>query len=165
MIKKNLIFLVGFMGAGKSTIGPRLARDLKWNFIDLDQEIEKGEGRPIRQIFSEKGESLLPSARDQSTPRLENERTVCCRLGRGGLCSRRPIDSSFMNSDIRCSWIAPWKSSSNAAPKMGPGLYCIRPAVLKLCTRRVYHIIRKVTFEWMFQTRLLNKLQKSFWII
>jgi shikimate kinase len=59
MINKNLIFLVGFMGAGKSTIGLQLAQDLKWNFIDLDEEIEKGEGIPIRQIFSEKGETYF----------------------------------------------------------------------------------------------------------
>jgi len=44
------------MGAGKSTIGRRLAKKLGWKFIDLDQEIEHREGRPISEIFRQDGE-------------------------------------------------------------------------------------------------------------
>ena len=83
MIKKNLIFLVGFMGAGKSTIGLRLARDLKWNFIDLDQEIEKGEGRPIRQIFSEKGESYFRQLETKVLQGLKTRGPSVIALGGG----------------------------------------------------------------------------------
>jgi shikimate kinase len=51
------IYLIGFMGAGKSTIGRRLAMKLGWKFIDLDQEIERTEGRPIADIFRGHGET------------------------------------------------------------------------------------------------------------
>lgn len=53
------IFLVGFMGAGKSTIGLRLARTLDLPFFDLDSEIELLTRRTIPQIFAEDGEPIF----------------------------------------------------------------------------------------------------------
>ena len=53
------IYLVGFMGSGKSTIGWRLADELGWRFIDLDEEIEAAQGRPISDIFDQDGEDLF----------------------------------------------------------------------------------------------------------
>jgi shikimate kinase / 3-dehydroquinate synthase len=49
------IALIGFMGAGKSTIGREVARLTERSFVDLDEEIEKKHG-PIAQIFDERGE-------------------------------------------------------------------------------------------------------------
>jgi shikimate kinase len=49
------IFLVGFMGAGKSTVGRALAALLSWDFIDLDQRIEERDGRSVPKIFEESG--------------------------------------------------------------------------------------------------------------
>lgn len=53
------IALVGFMGAGKTTVGQALAHRLGWHFIDLDRLIESHEGRRIEQIFQESGESFF----------------------------------------------------------------------------------------------------------
>lgn len=53
------IFLVGFMGSGKSTIGRALAHELGWSFVDLDEEIERREGTTIGRIFDERGESAF----------------------------------------------------------------------------------------------------------
>jgi shikimate kinase len=50
------IFLVGFMGAGKTTVGQQLAERLGWRFIDLDDAIEAHEGRSIAEIFRASGE-------------------------------------------------------------------------------------------------------------
>jgi len=50
------IYLVGFMGSGKSTIGRLLAHGLGWSFFDMDHEIEAAEGAPIREIFETRGE-------------------------------------------------------------------------------------------------------------
>ena len=44
------------MDAGKSTVGRRLAKKLGWNFIDLDEEIERRERQPISEIFRKNGE-------------------------------------------------------------------------------------------------------------
>jgi shikimate kinase len=51
-----VIVLVGFMGAGKTTIGHLLAERLGLPFADSDQVLEDRAGRPIRQIFAEDGE-------------------------------------------------------------------------------------------------------------
>jgi shikimate kinase / 3-dehydroquinate synthase len=52
----NNVVLVGFMGTGKSTVGPILARLLNRPFVDLDDEIVKDAGRPVAEIFAREGE-------------------------------------------------------------------------------------------------------------
>jgi shikimate kinase len=54
---RGTVFLVGFMGAGKSCVGQALSRRLGWRFQDLDKVIEAREGRSIEEIFSESGEA------------------------------------------------------------------------------------------------------------
>ena len=51
------VFLVGFMGAGKSSVGRALGQRLNWVFEDLDDRIEAREGRPVAEIFRDSGES------------------------------------------------------------------------------------------------------------
>src|SRR6202051_3487646 len=51
------VFLVGFMGAGKSSVGRVLAQRLNWIFEDLDDRIEAREGRTVAEIFRDSGES------------------------------------------------------------------------------------------------------------
>jgi shikimate kinase len=51
------VFLVGFMGAGKTTVGRALGRRLGWPFEDLDDRIQTREGRTVAQIFRESGEA------------------------------------------------------------------------------------------------------------
>ena len=50
------VFLMGFMGAGKTTLGKALAKDLNISFIDLDQYIERRYMKSVSQIFALKGE-------------------------------------------------------------------------------------------------------------
>src|SRR5271157_5492167 len=50
------IYLVGFMGSGKSTVGRELARRMGWSFFDLDDEIETAEDMAISEIFRTRGE-------------------------------------------------------------------------------------------------------------
>lgn len=53
------IYLTGFMGSGKTTIGPLLARRLGYDFFDLDKAIEKGAGKTVQEIFTEDGEAAF----------------------------------------------------------------------------------------------------------
>ncbi len=50
------IYLAGFMGSGKNTVGERLAAHLGWTFIDLDRDIETSQGMTIPKIFDTRGE-------------------------------------------------------------------------------------------------------------
>jgi len=58
-ISRNLIYLTGFMGSGKSTLGPILANTLGFSFVDVDKEIIRIVGRPITDIFSDFGEQYF----------------------------------------------------------------------------------------------------------
>ena len=59
MAKGRSIALVGFMGSGKTTIGRLLAHELKMNFLDLDEYLEKKAEKKIPEIFKEFGEEFF----------------------------------------------------------------------------------------------------------
>lgn len=64
------LFLVGFMGAGKTTVGRVVARRLGWNFIDLDDRIEATEGRRVADIFAASGEPAFRAAEAQALTKV-----------------------------------------------------------------------------------------------
>lgn len=53
------IVLVGFMGAGKSTVGRALAERLGWRFVDADDAVEEAAGLPVPEIFRRHGEDVF----------------------------------------------------------------------------------------------------------
>ena len=53
------LYLVGFMGTGKSTVGRLVAKQMNFEFIDSDQEIERTQGKPVSAIFAEQGEAAF----------------------------------------------------------------------------------------------------------
>jgi shikimate kinase len=55
-MRVRAVFLVGFMAAGKTTVGQELARRLNWDFVDLDAQIESRERQTIAEIFRDRGE-------------------------------------------------------------------------------------------------------------
>ena len=56
LIRTPGLYLVGFMGSGKTTVGAKLADELGWSFVDLDDDIEAGAGVSIAQLFDDRGE-------------------------------------------------------------------------------------------------------------
>lgn len=68
---KNII-LMGFMGAGKTTIGKKLSKALNWEFIDTDAYIEEEQGRKISDIFAEDGEMAFRDMETDLLKRLQN---------------------------------------------------------------------------------------------
>ena len=77
------IVLTGFMGSGKSTAGRLLADHLGWRFLDLDEEIERREGRSVPQIFDESGEPQFRRLESAALATLLGHRRVVVALGGG----------------------------------------------------------------------------------
>ena len=74
---KKLIFLVGMMGTGKSTIGKLLSSKLQLGFIDSDHQIEKINRLSVTEIFEKKGEDFFRSEERRFIENnLPNEPTV-----------------------------------------------------------------------------------------
>jgi shikimate kinase len=81
----SLIFLTGFSGSGKSTIGPLLANSLGFEFIDLDREIELAAGKSINRIFTEDGETTFRSLELQTLEQIGKQERMIVSLGGGVL--------------------------------------------------------------------------------
>ena len=81
----TLIFLTGFSGSGKSTIGPLLANSLGYEFVDLDQSIEKSSGKSITRIFAENGEEFFRALELHSLTKLVEQKRLVVSLGGGVL--------------------------------------------------------------------------------
>ncbi len=78
------IWLVGMMGAGKSTVGPALAVRLGLPFLDTDREIVRQSGREIEKIFAEEGESVFRALEAEVIAKLAGEPAVVA-LGGGAI--------------------------------------------------------------------------------
>jgi shikimate kinase len=71
--KTRAVILIGFMGAGKSSVGRVLGEHLGWTFEDLDQRIERREQRSVPEIFRESGESGFRRAEHAALKELLSE--------------------------------------------------------------------------------------------
>ena len=88
---KRAIVLVGLMGAGKSSVGRRLAEKLEIPFVDADHEIEAAAGKTIPEIFADHGEDYF----------REGERRVITRLLENGRQVLATGGGAYMNSESR----------------------------------------------------------------
>lgn len=90
------IVLVGLMGAGKSTVGRRLAARLGMDFIDADEEIERAAGMSISEMFAKYGEEAF----------RDGERRVIARIIAGPPCVLATGGGAFVNAETRALILA-----------------------------------------------------------
>ncbi|MDW8433229.1 MAG: shikimate kinase [Aquificaceae bacterium] len=83
-MSSDRVFLVGFMCSGKSTVGKLLSAELRWEFLDVDREIEKEEGMSIPEIFEKKGEPYFRKRELEKLIELSSKSNVIISTG-GGL--------------------------------------------------------------------------------
>lgn len=88
MLDKRNIFLIGPMGAGKSTIGRYLAQQLGMEFFDSDQEIEKRTGVSISWVFDVEGECGFRSREEKIIDELSRKQGIVLATGGGSVKSR-----------------------------------------------------------------------------
>lgn len=79
------IYLVGLMGAGKTTIGRQLARRLGWAFFDSDQEIEARTGVKIPLVFEIEGEAGFRAREAQTIAELTKKKKIVMATGGGAI--------------------------------------------------------------------------------
>lgn len=88
MAEKRNIFLVGPMGAGKSTIGRQLAQQLNMEFYDSDQEIEKRTGADVGWVFDLEGEEGFREREEKVINELTEKQGIVLATGGGSVKSR-----------------------------------------------------------------------------
>ncbi len=94
--KNTRIYLIGFMGCGKSYAGRHLAEAIGWSFLDLDRQIEQDAGRPISGIFAESGESAFRTMERSALHRTGELARTIISCGGGLPCFFDNMD--WMNS-------------------------------------------------------------------
>ena len=88
MAEKRNIFLIGPMGAGKSTIGRQLAQQLSMDFVDSDSEIEQRAGADISWIFDIEGEEGFRKREERIINELTQRQGVVLSTGGGSILSK-----------------------------------------------------------------------------
>lgn len=86
-MKATRLFLVGFMGCGKSTFAKSLGQALGYAYIDMDRYIEEHEGRSIPEIFKENGESYFRNLETRAINDLSDQVHCVIATGGGAPCS------------------------------------------------------------------------------
>lgn len=103
--RRRLIFLIGYMASGKTTLGHALAEATGLRFVDLDQYIEENAGRTITQIFQDKGEAhfrqLETLSLEQLTAAGDDDLIIAC--GGGTPCFGDNM--AMMNSHGTSVWL------------------------------------------------------------
>lgn len=90
--RRSKIYLTGFMASGKSTVGPLVAQQLGYDFMDLDAAIEEHAGRRIPEIFEEEGEAAFRRMEAEALRRSTQREAVVVALGGGALIDERNLE-------------------------------------------------------------------------
>jgi shikimate kinase len=109
--KENSIVLIGFMGAGKTTIGQLLAQKLNRTFVDIDKEIEKAYQMPVTQIFQVLGEKTFRNKEKNLITQFCHEKSSIISVGGGAFLQKEIRDSCLTNCIViylEISWES-WK--------------------------------------------------------
>lgn len=90
-MKNKIIFLAGFMGAGKSTIGPILANTIGWDSCDLDLLIEQKVGKKVKQIFEQDGETYFRKIESEMLLEVSKKNNLVVSLGGGTMANENNL--------------------------------------------------------------------------
>lgn len=102
-MKTDKLYIVGFMGAGKSTVARALGRRIGWKVEDIDARIEARERRAVSAIFAQEGESYFRQIEREVLQGLVPERNVIVATGGGTFAE--PDNRTVMLADGAVAWL------------------------------------------------------------
>lgn len=86
------IFMLGMPSSGKSTLGRQLAKELNYDFVDLDKKIEISEGKKIPEIFNLEGEDYFRKVESEILRKIEPDTKLVIATGGGTPCFKNNIE-------------------------------------------------------------------------
>jgi len=102
-VRADKVYLVGFMGAGKSTVARALARRLDWRPVDIDELIEQREHQTVASLFARRGEAYFRSVeRAVLIEQLPSRHVV---IATGGGTFSDPQNRAVINGDGASVWL------------------------------------------------------------
>lgn len=134
------VFLIGYMGCGKTTLGEALARQMELRFIDLDQFIEARQGMSVVQIFDDMGENRFRELEIDALNEVAAMTDVIVSCGGGTPCHGNNM--ALMNR----AGITVWLTTSPeriTARLLLPEQKCKRPKINTLSPDEVLPLVRK----------------------
>jgi shikimate kinase len=102
-VKTAKVYLVGFMGAGKTTVARALAKRLDWKMLDIDDQIEKREHQTVATLFAKKGEAYFRATERSVLVEQLGSRHVVVATGGGTFVD--PQNRALINRDGMSVWI------------------------------------------------------------
>lgn len=101
------IILAGFMGTGKTAVGRLIAEKLGWEFLELDDIIEKKEGTSIREIFEKKGEPYFRKLEKDVVKETSQKKGVIISAGGGAVIDEENFKNLKKSGVIICLEASP----------------------------------------------------------
>lgn len=97
------LYLTGYRGTGKTTVGRLVAEALEMKPVDLDDSIEQRAGKSIAQLFTEQGEEAFRDLESLECERLSHETGLVVSLGGGAIL--RQSNRNLINASGRVVWL------------------------------------------------------------
>ena len=150
------VFLIGYMGCGKTTLGEVLARQLGYRFIDLDEFIEERQGMTVVQIFDELGEKRFRELETEALGEVASMTDVIVSCGGGTPC--HGDNMAMMNQAGTTVWLTTSPERITARLLL-PEQKCKRPKINTLPDDEVLPLVEK---ELQARTPYYSRSQLQF---
>ncbi len=144
------IYLTGFMGSGKSTLGALLAEKLGHVFVDLDSLVEKVFGMQIPEVFECHGEDAFRAAEAEALRRTFTQKRVVVAVGGGALAAEKLMTDALQNglvvylSASEATLVTRLRLSSSGRPLLKSGLHIRELLELREPIYRRAHVVLPV---------------------